>query len=284
MIRKKYDKFNLEFRNTFTSKLVESATSNITSTAIQSTINGDDFTESLKQQLINTIVMAGADYGANQIGQQYHTNNLNFGIDGTTGTVINKLTQLTLHAGLGALTNTITGNDAMSGAVSGVVGEMVTGWIFDSLNEKYANENGTIDKDRFESNRSTAFESGGLASAVSSLFIGKAKGLDISDIRNNVYAGYRVGKNAGENNSTKVVPLFDIESGNFVEGKYVVIDAKKDWDNGIYDITKNNEKIGETVFDDTFLPYGVDNLMQAPAYGNIINFDIYSSKYFSKYL
>ena len=46
----------------FADKLKESALSNITSTAIQSAINGDSFTESLKHQAINTIVMAGANY------------------------------------------------------------------------------------------------------------------------------------------------------------------------------------------------------------------------------
>lgn len=59
------DKLNLTNPNTFTDKLKESAVSNITSTAVQSAINGDSFTESLKHQAINTIVMAGADYAAN---------------------------------------------------------------------------------------------------------------------------------------------------------------------------------------------------------------------------
>ena len=44
---------------------------------------------------------------------------------------INKLTQLILHAGLGALTNTITGNDALSGAVSAVSGEIVSDYVED---------------------------------------------------------------------------------------------------------------------------------------------------------
>ena len=165
---------------------------NITSTAIQSTINGDSFTESLKQQLINTIVMAGANYTANQIGNAYHTNNLNFGIDGTTGTVVNKLTQLTLHAGLGAITNKLTWNDALSGAVSGVVGEVVAEITARSVYNKTTNFN--------NNEKSILKEVGGLAGAISSLIAGKARDLDISDIRNNVYSGYRVGKNAAENN------------------------------------------------------------------------------------
>ena len=40
----------------------------------------------------------------------------------------------------------------------------------------------------------------GLASGVSSLFVGQAKGLDVNDVRNNVYSGYRVGQNAAKNN------------------------------------------------------------------------------------
>ena len=50
MARKKYDVFNFDVRNSFTQRLKQSAASNITSTAIQSAINGDSFTESLKHQ------------------------------------------------------------------------------------------------------------------------------------------------------------------------------------------------------------------------------------------
>ena len=182
------EKFNLTNANTFTDKLKESALSNITSTAVQSAINGDSFTESLKHQAINTIVMAGADYAANQIGQQYHTNGF------SDNNAINKATQLTLHAGLGAITNTLTGNDALSGAIAGVSGE-----VFAELlgNQLY----GTTSGSELNPYQQTVLkEYGGLAAGISSLITGKLQNLDNEDISNNVYAGYRVGKNAVENN------------------------------------------------------------------------------------
>ena len=172
------DKLNLNNPNTFTDKLKESAVSNITSTAVQSTINGDSFTESLKHQAINTIVMAGADYAANQIGEQYHTNGF------SDNNAINKATQLTLHAGLGAITNALTGNDALSGAVAGVSAEIFGQYLVDHT----------------KLNDNSVKEYSGLFAGISSLIVGKTTNLDSSDIRNNVFSGYRVGKNAVENN------------------------------------------------------------------------------------
>ena len=156
----------------FTSKLVDSATSNITSTAIQSTINGDSFTEALKHQAINTIVMAGADYAANQIGQQYHTGQ------------INKTEQLLFHAALGSVANGLTGNDILSGAIAGVSAEIFGQYLVDHT----------------KLNDNSVKEYSGLFAGITSLIVGKTTNLDSSDIRNNVFSGYRVGKNAVENN------------------------------------------------------------------------------------
>ena len=186
MARKKYDVFNFDVRNSFTQRLKQSAASNITSTAIQSTINGDSFTESLKHQAINTIVMAGADYAANQIGNLSH-GKLDIDNNGNiiyTEPQINKATQLLLHAGLGAATNTLTGNDALSGAISGVVGELTGEYL---KGKGYNKEDGS--------------EIAGLSSGIFSLLVGKMENLDSQDISNNVFAGYRVGKNASENNA-----------------------------------------------------------------------------------
>ena len=178
----------------FADKLKESALSNITSTAIQSAINGDSFTESLKHQAINTIVMAGANYAANQIGGAYHTGE------------INKATQLTLHAGLGAITNALTGNDALSGAIAGVSGEVFAELLGNSLY-------GTTSGSELNQYQQTVLkEYGGLAAGISSLITGKVQDLDVSDIRDNVYAGYRVGKNAAENNY-----LLPQEKGNLIK-------------------------------------------------------------------
>ena len=100
------EKLNLDVKNNFTDKLKQNAISGASNTALQSTINGDSFKESLKNQLVNTIVMTGAEVGANEIGENYHTGN------------INKPEQLLLHAGFGAVTSKLTGGDYASGAVA----------------------------------------------------------------------------------------------------------------------------------------------------------------------
>ena len=68
--------------------------------------------------------------------------------------------------------------------------------------------------------------------------------------------------------------MVDVKSEVGVKDKYVVVDAKKNGDKGIYDITKNNEKIGETVFDDSFIKYDSNGKAIGPAFDNIINLDI----------
>ncbi|MDD2840595.1 MAG: DUF637 domain-containing protein, partial [Rickettsiales bacterium] len=165
-------------RQQLTTALYESAISTTTNTALQSAVNGDSFSEALQNQVINTVVMAGAKLGANAIGSNYHTGE------------INKVEQLTLHAGLGATVNLLTGNDALSGAVSGVVGELA-GEVFDN----YTN----LSDDALK-------EIGGLAGGLSAIITSKAEGLDVSEISNNAYSGQRIGHNAVENNL-----LYDID-------------------------------------------------------------------------
>ena len=104
---------NATLTQKFTTALYESAISTTTNTAVQSAINGDSFKDILKQQAINTGVGAIANLGAKEIGGNFKNGN------------INKIEQLTLHAGLGAITNKLTGNDILSGAVSGVMGEVI---------------------------------------------------------------------------------------------------------------------------------------------------------------
>ena len=204
-----------------------STVSNITSTAVQSTVNGDSFTESLKQQLINTIVMAGADYGANKIGEQYHSNNLNFGVDGTTGTVLNKLTQLGLHAGLGAVMSGMTGNDIEAGAVSGAFSELIAGLLTDN---KY---NGA--ENLKEDQRNSIIEISGLVGGLSSIIISSSKGDSLEDIASNAYSGQRIGKNAAKNNATY------IKKTN-VNGKYDVVYGVDDGDKNIYLVDNKTTK------------------------------------------
>ena len=164
----------------FTTALSESAVSTMTSTAIQSAINGDSFSETLKEQGINTLVGAVSNLGAKQIGMNYHTGN------------IGKATQLTLHAGLGALTSGLTGNDALSGAVSGVMGEVV--------GELYAKSAYGKTYNFTQQEKNVLKEIGGLSGAVSSLIVGKVQGLENNEIVDNIFTGQRLGKNAVENN------------------------------------------------------------------------------------
>jgi hypothetical protein len=177
---------NATFSQQLTSALYESAISTTTNTAVQSAVNGDSFSEALKNQVVNTVVMAGANLGAKEIGSAYHGSFT----ENTDGTVtyneptINKAEQLLLHAGLGATVNVLTGNDALSGAVSGVAGEL-TGDLLNSYG---------VDKQ-------TGSQIAGLTGGLSSIIVGKAQGDDVSDISDNAYSGLRIGQNAAENNA-----------------------------------------------------------------------------------
>jgi murein DD-endopeptidase MepM/ murein hydrolase activator NlpD len=77
---------------------------------------------------------------------------------------------------------TLTGNDMLSGAVSGVSGEVFAELLGNTL---YG---------------STIKEYGGLAGGLSALITGKLTGLDNKEIADNIYSGQRIGKNAVENN------------------------------------------------------------------------------------
>ncbi|HSQ97583.1 MAG TPA: DUF637 domain-containing protein [Rickettsiales bacterium] len=155
-----------------TTALYESAITTGTNTALQSAVNGDSFSEALENQVINTIVMAGAKLGANAIGESYHTDE------------IGKATQLTLHAALGATVNLLTGNDALSGAISGVVGELA-GEVFDNTTD--------LSDDALK-------QIGGLAGGLSAIITSKVEGLDVDEIADNAYSGQRIGINAVANN------------------------------------------------------------------------------------
>lgn len=100
---------------------------------------------------------------------------------------------------------------------------------------------------------------------------GLADGLSSEEISSNIFNRQRLAENASRNNSTNVKPKTD-KDGNIILNKYLVTDAKKDGDTNIYD--QNGNKIGETLFDDTFIKYGSDNLPIEPAKDYTINFDI----------
>ena len=205
---------NATLTQKFTTALYESAISTTTNTAVQSAINGDSFKDILKQQAINTGVGAIANLGAKEIGGNFKNGN------------INKIEQLTLHAGLGAITNKLTGNDALSGAVSGLIGEVIGEF---AGNKMY----GTTDGSKFNQQQKNVLkEIGGLSGVMSSIFVGSMKDLDDKDIANNMFAGQRVGQNAVENNlvaevarnlDNKLTEL-DIDNGKH---SYIVVKPDK---------------------------------------------------------
>ena len=105
----------------------EVAINTVASSASQSAINGDSFIDSLKAQGENVLIYTMAKVGANEIGRAYHgttTLDANGNVIAETPPTIDKSEQLLLHAGLGAITSSLTKNDAMSGAIAGVAGEL----------------------------------------------------------------------------------------------------------------------------------------------------------------
>ena len=126
--------------NNLQNSFQEVAINTVASSASQSAINGDSFSDSLKAQGKNVLIYTLAKVGANEIGRAYHgttTLDANGNVIAKTPPTIGKSEQLLLHAGLGAITSSLTGNDAMSGMIAGVAGE---------LTAELANENGAIIK------------------------------------------------------------------------------------------------------------------------------------------
>jgi len=218
-----------------TTAIWESAISSTTSVAVQSALAGESFSEALKSQAINLVAGAVGNFGAKQIGSNYHTGN--FG-DGATA----KATQLTLHAILGATTATIAGNDALSGAVSGVIGEVAGELV---RNSAYG-ENTVLTQEQ----KNIIKEVGGLAGAFSAIFTGSMEGLDDSEIAQNMYSGQRIGKNAVENNL-----LYDVDEvvgavSDYREAREVMENAGDGEDNSSDEVVDSEYSNNEVTTDD----------------------------------
>jgi len=176
--------------NNLKNSFQEVAINTVASSASQSAINGNSFTDSLKSQGENILIYTLAKVGANEIGRAYHgTTTLDANgnvIDKTPPTIV-KSEQLLLHAGLGAITSSLTGNDAMSGAIAGVAGE---------LTAELANENGA--------DVATSIQLANLSGAISSVIYGGLTNQSDEEMANNAWEGSRIGGNAGANNATYV--------------------------------------------------------------------------------
>jgi filamentous hemagglutinin len=171
--------------------LAESAISTVSSTAAQSAINGDSFSEAIKHQGVNILIGALGNLGAKQIGQAAHgttTVDSNGNVIATTSGTISKPTQYILHAGLGCAMSGLSGGDCASGAVSGMVGELAGESLRSSV------ENGSMAKQ-------TATQLAGLAGGYSSIITGQFSGQNDHEVAQNIWSGSRIGSNAAENNA-----------------------------------------------------------------------------------
>jgi hypothetical protein len=152
--------------------LAESAISNTTSTLVQSAISNDSSSDMIKNLATNIAIGAFSNIAAKNIGSAAYAGD------------ISKPEQLLLHAGLGATTAALTGNDVLSGAVSGVVGEMTA---------EFADKNTNLSDSAIK-------ELAGVAGGLSSIITGEFSGQNDHEVAQNIWSGSRIGKNAAENN------------------------------------------------------------------------------------
>ncbi len=188
----------------------EVAINTVASSASQSAINGDSFTDSLKAQGENILIYTLAKVGANEIGRAYHGTTVldgNGNVIDKTPPTIGKSEQLLLHAGLGAITSSLTGNDAMSGAIAGVAGE---------LTAELAHENGA--------DVATSIQLANLAGAISSVTYGGLTNQSDEEMANNAWEGSRIGGNAAQNNFATafvggIIGATGASAGAYMEGE-----------------------------------------------------------------
>ena len=108
-----------------------------------------------------------------------------------------------MHGVLGATTAAIQGTDALSGAVSGIVGEVSA----DALKENTNFSNKTI------------AELSGLAGGLSSIVTGEFSNQSDTEVAENIYAGQRIGKNAAENNALYLGGQYRVPLSDYITGK-----------------------------------------------------------------
>ncbi len=225
----------------------EVAINTVSSTAAQSAISGESFVDALKSQGKNILIYTAAKVGANEIGRAYHGSTVvdaNGNVVGQTSSTIGKPEQLLLHAGLGAATSALTGNDAASGAVAGVAGELAA----EGINKAGANI-------------PTSIQAANLTGAISSVTYGGLTGQSDEQMADNAWEGSRIGQNAGENNAlyfrdkkikhtdwitTKDVKDFDLNIG--VQGNLTHVNGSYGTDGAGLAIDLNPSIGGSTYF------------------------------------
>jgi filamentous hemagglutinin len=184
-----------------------------------SVIKGESITDSLKDQdgkMLAAQILG--EVGAREIGFAAHNDK------------INQPLQLTLHAGLGATTAAITGNDILSGALAGAASEYVAQTVY---------ENGV--------SANNAIISGQVTGAATSLLASSIQGNSDEQVAKDIQLGGMIGANAAANNAT------------YVDKNRKIVDVdKKDKDTGIYidnqdGGTRKDELIGQTEYVDEFI-------------------------------
>ena len=106
----------------------------------------------------------------------------------TSSPLIDKPTQLLLHATLGCAVGTASNSDCASGAIAGVIGEQIAETAFN---------NGV--------NRNTAIQLANLTSAISSITYSALTNQSDEQIAKNAWEGSRIGGNAGKENALQIM-------------------------------------------------------------------------------
>ena len=195
-------------QNNLASSLAESAVSNVSSTAVESAVRGDSFSDALESQGSNILIGAAGNLGANAIGKLAHggevVTNPETGLTEITTASISKPTQYFLHGALGCGMGLAGGGDCASGTVSGVVGEIAAEKLYGEttfIQDPNSPSGVSLKYTRTGMSKDTAKELSGLIAGYSSIFTGNAVGLSDSEVAENIFSGQRIGKNAAENNA-----------------------------------------------------------------------------------
>ncbi len=186
----------------------------ISSSAVQSAVNGDSFSESLKNSTKNLLINTAGAMAANQIGQLAHgsvTVDSQGSVISYTPPVIGQTLQLTLHGILGCAMASAGGNNCASGAAAGVMGEVFAGFL-----DRNTNLTNT-----------QIIEGSKLSGAITAAMVSGP------DDGGSVFAGANIGRNAGENNylmpqeKAKLVRELDDCHGDSICQKQVQVKYEK---------------------------------------------------------
>ena len=160
------------------------------SSAIESGIRGDSFSDSISTSLESALVNSVSQVAATRIGNLYHG-------DGTVknpGGKINKATQLGLHAAVGCAAGSVSGNCG-AGAAGAVAGEVMA--------ERYLSQN--LDKNMSPDDIDNVVDNAMRLAELSGAYAAALAGGD----GEGVYSGSRLGKTSASYNSANILWAYD---------------------------------------------------------------------------